>query len=74
MLTDLMVYDWWALILGWAGVEDGKELMPQLAWLHELMDETGTGALPRSSEELGRCYDSREFWDRFGIMPVRAGP
>jgi hypothetical protein len=72
MLTDLMVYDWWELILGWCGGEDGREPMPQLGWLNELMAESDTRALPRSSEELGRCYDSREFWDRFRIMPVRA--
>ena len=72
MLTDLMVYDWWELILGWCGGKDGKEPMPQLGWLKELMAEAGTRALPRSSEELGRCYDSREFWDRFRIMPVEA--
>jgi len=72
-----MVYDWWALILGWAGgngdSEDaGGETMPQLRWIQELMAENEAKALPRSAEQLGRCYDSREFWARFKIMPVKA--
>jgi hypothetical protein len=81
MLTDLMVYDWWALILGWAGGKGeggsegddaGEKTMPQLQWIQELMAENDVKALPRSAEQLGRCYDSREFWEKFKIMPVMA--
>lgn len=73
MLTDLMVYDWWALILGYAGEEDSKEREEkQLRWIGELMEEKKVRALPRSMEELGRCYDTREFWGTFGIMPTRS--
>lgn len=80
MLTDLMVYDWWALILGWSGGGEGgddgdniKQPLPQPQWIQKLMKEESVKALPRSPEQLGRCYDSREFWERFGIMPFRAG-
>lgn len=77
MLTDLMVYDWWALIFSWSGggEESGKEKGPlrHLQWIQELLKEEDVKALPRSSEQLGRSYDSREFWERFGIMPLKAG-
>lgn len=36
------------------------------------MEEQNIRALPRSMEQLGRCYDCREFWTTFGIMPVRS--
>ena len=77
MLTDLFVYDWWALVLGFAGEvdqesqnDDGEK--SQIKWVGELMSEQGVRALPRSMEQLSRCYDSREFWTTFGLMPVRA--
>lgn len=79
MLTDLFVYDWWALILGWCGSpkdDSGgtgvRNVLPQLQWIQELLVEKNIMALPRSPEQLGRCYDSREFWIRFGLMPVNA--
>ncbi|CZT42044.1 uncharacterized protein RSE6_01875 [Rhynchosporium secalis] len=77
MLTDLMVYDWWALILGFAGeldVENGTEerAEKQIKWIGELMQEQDVRALPRNMESLGRCYDSRDFWNTFGIMPTRS--
>lgn len=77
MLTDLLVYDWWALILGFAGEIDEENqsddrAKAQIKWVGELMNEHGVKALPRSMEQLGRCYDSREFWTMFGLMPVRA--
>ncbi|KAH7336694.1 hypothetical protein BKA65DRAFT_553331 [Rhexocercosporidium sp. MPI-PUGE-AT-0058] len=77
MLTDLMVYDWWDLILGFAGeldVENGnsQRAQKQIKWIRELMQEQGVRALPRDMETLGRCYDSREFWETFGIMPTRS--
>ena len=76
MLTDMFVYDWWALILGWGegGSEgkDGDAEGPLMEWVRELMVEEGVRALPRSMELLGRCYDTRDFWSAFGIAPVRA--
>lgn len=86
MLTDGFVYDWWALFAGWGGpiesAEDGvegerlnrKELKPskQSQWVFELIEEGGERALPRSMESLGRCYDSREFWQTFGLSPLRS--
>jgi len=77
MLTDLFVYDWWALILGYSGQldaenGDNKREESQIKWIGELMEEQKIRALPRSREELGRCYESREFWNTFGLMPVRA--
>ncbi|ESZ93913.1 hypothetical protein SBOR_5706 [Sclerotinia borealis F-4128] len=77
VLTDLMVYDWWCLILGYAGEldeesGDGKMEGRQIKWVGELMMENNVRALPRSMEDLGRCYDSREFWDTFDVMPVRS--
>ena len=76
-MTDLLVYDWWALILGFAGEinEENPEndrAKSQIKWVGELLEEEGVKALPRSMEQLGRCYDSREFWTKFGLMPVRA--
>ena len=80
MLTDLMVYDWWSLILGFTGeldVEnnknnDSERAQKQIKWIGELMTEQGVRALPRDMESLGRCYDTREFWSTFGIMPTRS--
>ena len=76
MLTDLFVYDWWALVLGWGeevGDEEDEGAEASLVeWVRELMVEEGVRALPREYERLGRCYDTREFWTRFGIAPVRA--
>jgi hypothetical protein len=78
MLTDGFVYDWWALMAGWAGVKqdsDGDENAEPsefAKWVYELMFEESVKALPRSMEVLGRCYDSREFWDTFGVVPLKA--
>jgi len=77
MLTDLFVYDWWSLILGFAGEDDAEKKnhdreISQIKWIGELLEEQKIKALPRSMEQLGRCYDSREFWTAFGLMPVRA--
>ncbi|ORY78157.1 hypothetical protein BCR37DRAFT_382413 [Protomyces lactucae-debilis] len=79
MLTDGFVYDWWALMLGWGSSSaaakaetDGDAHGEVLTWILELMQETGTKALPRSMETLGRCYDAIEFWQTFKITPVRA--
>ncbi|KAL2135291.1 hypothetical protein VTI74DRAFT_9059 [Chaetomium olivicolor] len=72
MLTDGFVYDWWALLAGWAEEGEGTgEPIEQVKWVFELMREEGVRALPRSMEELGRCYDTREFWEAFGLMPLK---
>lgn len=68
LLTDMYVYDWWSLIMGWAG--KGEEGEKYAIWVRELMEEKKLRALPRSMEMLGRCLDSREFWKTFGIVPV----
>ncbi len=77
MLTDLVVYDWWELILGFGGELDSQNgndqrAKTQLKWIGELMEEQHIRALPRSMEQLGRCYDTLEFWKTFGLMPTRA--
>ena len=82
MLTDGFVYDWWSLFAGWADVpqegekdEDRKvdrEPSNFAQWVYELMVEEDKLALPRSMETLGRCYDSREFWQTFGLAPLKA--
>lgn len=77
MLTDQFVYDWWALLAEWgsAGVDEsgGDATGEPLTWVRELMEEEGIRALPRSMKTLRRTYDSREFWNRFNLSPVRAG-
>lgn len=76
MLTDGFVYDWWALMAGWADVtqDDVKDEEPSefATWVYELMLEEDVKALPRSMETLGRCYDSREFWRTFDLVPLKA--
>ncbi|KAL1297174.1 hypothetical protein AAFC00_004747 [Neodothiora populina] len=74
LLTDGFVYCWWALMAGWAHANGGKDGEPskQSKWVYELMIEQDIKALPRSMEALGRCYDTREFWQTFGISPVRS--
>ncbi|KAJ5047067.1 uncharacterized protein L3040_002911 [Drepanopeziza brunnea f. sp. 'multigermtubi'] len=77
MLTDLQVYDWWSLVLGFAGELDAQNdnderAKKQIQWIGELMEEENVRALPRDMETLGRCYDTREFWKTFGIMPTRS--
>ncbi|KAM7221985.1 hypothetical protein V8F06_002736 [Rhypophila decipiens] len=73
MLTDGFVYDWWSLLLGWADVkkEEGGEPTKQAEWAYELMLEEGVRGLPRSMELLKRCYDTREFWSTFGLVPLK---
>lgn len=55
---------------GAAGDEDAEGKV--LDWVRECMQEKNVRALPRSMEMLGRCYDSREFWETFKLTPVRA--
>lgn len=75
MLTDGFVYDWWALLVGWADIkkEDGEKGEPikQAKWVYELMLEEGVRGLPRSMEQLKRCYDTREFWAAFDLVPLK---
>ncbi|KAK0729528.1 hypothetical protein B0H67DRAFT_595941 [Lasiosphaeris hirsuta] len=72
MLTDGFVYDWWSLLVGWAeGVDGDVEPTQQAKWVFELMAEEDVRALPRSMEQLGRCYDTREFWSTFGLVPLK---
>ena len=73
MLTDGFVYDWWALFAGWADVGDDEDRpSEQSTWVWECLREEGVKALPRPVEDLGRCYDSREFWETFGLTPLKA--
>lgn len=79
MLTDGFVYDWWALFAGWADVKQSdesenadREPLDQARWAYEAMVEEDVAALPRSMEMLGRCYDTREFWKTFGLVPLKA--
>jgi len=65
------------VILGFSGELDAENAnsereKSQIKWIGELMEEQNIRALPRSMEQLGRCYDCREFWTTFGIMPVRS--
>jgi len=64
ILTDGRVYDWWDLASAW----DEQAA----AWVRELMREGNIRVLPRNTEFLGRILDSRDFWDDFGLAPVRA--
>ncbi|KAH9847250.1 hypothetical protein C2E23DRAFT_742258 [Lenzites betulinus] len=65
LLTDARVYDWWDLASAWG--EEGK----QAHWVQELMREEGLRGLPRTPELIGRAMDSREFWETFGLEPVK---
>jgi hypothetical protein len=73
MVTDGWVYDWWGLLMGWAegGGEGEGEVSEQARWVGELMREMGVRALPRGVEVLGRGYDSREFWEAVGLVPLK---
>ncbi len=67
IVSDLRVYDWWELILGWGG-EEGEGLRYR-EWVVELMGEEGVRALPRDGERLGRRLDGRGFWKAVGGWP-----
>lgn len=77
MLTDGLVYDWWELMLGWAdngSVDESVDREPsrQAQWVYELMRQHDIRALPRSMQQLGRCYDSRDFWQTFALVPLKS--
>jgi hypothetical protein len=64
LVTDLRVYDWWELVLGWN--ESGEE---RKLWVRELMKESGIKSLPRPVDQLDRALDSTHVWHRFQILP-----
>ncbi|GLB44944.1 hypothetical protein LshimejAT787_1900220 [Lyophyllum shimeji] len=80
LLTDGRVYDWWDLAAARRPSLDAGETAPgpprprpcYARWVRELMREQGVRALPRGLGELGRVLDLREFWEVFGLSPVRA--
>ena len=85
LLTDMRVYDWWDLASAWGngGAEGATHSSssstvvvspdgPQPLWVKELMKEQGVRVLPRSPADMGRVLDSREFWDVFGLSPLKA--
>ncbi|KAF8072277.1 hypothetical protein FPV67DRAFT_1484715 [Lyophyllum atratum] len=51
--------------------EDEEHPSPHAQWVRELMHEHGVRALPRDVGLLGRALDSRDFWEEFGMSPVR---
>ncbi|KAJ6507687.1 hypothetical protein C8R47DRAFT_1099268 [Mycena vitilis] len=65
LLTDGRVYDWWDLAYAW-GAEGPS------TWVRELLREENVRVLPRNTELLGRILDSRDFWDDFGLAPLKA--
>lgn len=76
LLTDLRVYCWWDIISSWSlSFPDSNPEVAlagdQAKWVMELMEEQDVRALPRTPEQLGRALDSRDFWNDFGLMPVR---
>lgn len=85
LLTDGRVYDWWDLASAWGSgptsstesdptstqSDPSEDRGPQASWVVSLMRETGVRALPRSNESLGRALDSREFWETFGLTPLK---
>ncbi|OAV88629.1 hypothetical protein PTTG_08467 [Puccinia triticina 1-1 BBBD Race 1] len=77
ILTDQRVYDWWDLASAWGlsaldNAHSHQTIGPQAHWVNQLMQEHNIRALPRPPSALGRALDSRQFWDTFGLTPVRA--
>ncbi|KAK4051405.1 hypothetical protein OIV83_002889 [Microbotryomycetes sp. JL201] len=72
IVTDLRVYDWWDIASAWAA-SSAPDLAAKDAgqWVVELMDEHDIRALPRTPQEIGRAMDSREFWQTFGMTPIK---
>ncbi|KAG5652995.1 hypothetical protein H0H81_002820 [Sphagnurus paluster] len=52
--------------------EEEEARGPHARWVRELMREQGVRALPRDVGVLGRALDGREFWEVFGISPLKA--
>ncbi|POY74760.1 hypothetical protein BMF94_2236 [Rhodotorula taiwanensis] len=79
VLTDLHIVDWWDLASAHPSTTSdqsekvGTEPSPDRAlWVARLMQKHDVRALPRSAAELGRAIDAREFWNAFGLAPVKA--
>lgn len=81
LLTDLHIYDWWEIVVSFkkkkkdGELDEGKESKEaeEVQWVQELMRCENVRALPRGAEILGRCLDSREFWEILGIWPRKSG-
>ncbi|GAA5954078.1 hypothetical protein JCM3765_005283 [Sporobolomyces pararoseus] len=77
LLTDLRVIDWWDLAsryphkIAQGEGHSAEETPESFKWVQELMKEHEVRALPRTPQELGRALDSREFWNDFGLMPIK---
>ncbi|SCV69985.1 BQ2448_1379 [Microbotryum intermedium] len=72
ILTDLRVYDWWDLASAWAAEPSAEKAAKDAGdWVKELLREHHVRALPRTPEVIGRALDSREFWEEFGLNPVK---
>ncbi|GAA5824677.1 hypothetical protein JCM11251_005298 [Rhodosporidiobolus azoricus] len=72
ILTDLRVYDWWDLVAAYATTSSALSETPEAAfWVQRLIRKHHIRALPRTPEEIGRALDSRDFWERFELMPSR---
>lgn len=80
ILTDMHLVDWWDLASAHPDAPSSSsssssptEPTPDRAlWVRNLMRKHDVRALPRSAAELGRAIDAREFWDAFGLGPVKA--
>lgn len=88
ILTDMHLVDWWDLASAHpdapstttattssssSSSSSPTEPTPDRAiWVRNLMRKHNVRALPRSAAELGRAIDAREFWDAFGLGPVKA--
>ncbi|GAA5937223.1 hypothetical protein JCM3775_001583 [Rhodotorula graminis] len=80
IVSDLRVLDWWDLASAHplagppppaALLSTGERSPDRALWVQDLMRKHGVRALPRTPHELGRAIDAREFWEAFGLMPVR---
>jgi len=77
IVSDLRVLDWWDLASAHPLAAPpppsatGERSPDRALWVQSLMRKHGVRALPRTPRELGRAIDAREFWEAFGLMPVR---
>ena len=58
-------------VVGQQRSERAGVVITELAHDGEREGDHGVRALPRTPRELGRAIDAREFWEAFGLMPVR---
>ncbi|KAJ3262537.1 hypothetical protein HK103_000066 [Boothiomyces macroporosus] len=65
IVTDLRVYDWWELVLGYEAGE-------RLDWVRELILESGCKAVPRPPDMMDRALDSKEVWKQFDMKPLES--